>query len=377
MSKGNLGFGLMRLPQKSDNPTDIDIDTLSKMVDLFIKRGFTYFDTSYVYHNGESERAINKALVQRHDRSTYTLASKLPAFSITDEEQVDKIFNEQLSKCGVEYFDYYLLHNLNRSLYDTYIKSCKMFEHAIKWKNEGKIKHLGFSFHDSADVLDKILTEHPEVEFVQIVVNYYDWEEGFIQSKKCYETIRKHGKQVVIMEPVKGGTLAKVPDNVLSKMKELNPDLSPASYAVRFAASLDGVIAVLSGMSTLEQVEDNTSYMQDFKSLSDEETKVLEFAKSEYEKQEWKYKCSDWSKIDNVSPNGVPVSSIIRAYNSLLIQPNPYFGAELNYYKTFKLSYKPGIENEDYSKCTKAINGEFDVTKAVKESVEFFNKNGF
>ena len=376
MARGNLGFGLMRLPQKSDNPTDIDIDTLKKMVDLFIERGFTYFDTSYVYHNGESERAINKALVQRHDRNTYTLASKLPAFSITEEEQVEKTFNEQLSKCGVEYFDYYLLHNLNRSLYDTYVKSCKMFEHMKKWKEEGKIKHLGFSFHDSADVLDKILTEHPETDFVQIVVNYYDWEEGFIQSKKCYETIRKHGKEVVIMEPVKGGTLAKVPDAVLTKMKELNKNLTPASYAIRFSASLDGVIAVLSGMSTLEQVEDNTSYMQDFKPLTEKEKELLKFAKTEYEK-EWKFRCSDWEKLDSNTPNKVPVSNIIRAYNSLMIQPDPYFGAELNYYKTFKLGYKLGIENEDYSECTKALNGELDVNQAVKESVEFFNKNGF
>lgn len=376
MPKGKLGFGLMRLPQKSDNPTDIDIDTLSKMVDLFIKRGFTYFDTSYVYHNGESERAINKALVQRHDRNTYTLASKLPAFSITEEEQMEKTFKEQLLKCGVDYFDYYLLHNLNRSLYDTYVKSCKMFDYMKKWKEEGKIKHLGFSFHDSADVLDKILTEHPETEFVQIVVNYYDWKEGFIQAKKCYETIRKHGKQVVIMEPVKGGTLAKVPQSVEIKMKELNHNLSPASYAIRFAAELDGVIAVLSGMSTLEQVEDNTSYMQDFKPLSEEEKKLLEFAKSEYEKQ-WKFKCSDWTKIDNAAPKGIAISNVIRAYNSLIIQPNPYFGAELNYYKTFKLNYDTVIENEDYSKCTEAINGELDVNKAVKESIEFFNKNGF
>lgn len=376
MARGNLGFGLMRLPQKSDNPTDIDIDTLKKMVDLFIERGFTYFDTSYVYHNGKSERAINKALVQRHDRNTYTLASKLPAFSITEEEQVEKTFNEQLSKCGVEYFDYYLLHNLNRSLYDTYVKSCKMFEHMKKWKEEGKIKHLGFSFHDSADVLDKILTEHPETDFVQIVVNYYDWEEGFIQSKKCYETIRKHGKEVVIMEPVKGGTLAKVPDAVLTKMKELNKNLTPASYAIRFSASLDGVIAVLSGMSTLEQVEDNTSYMQDFKPITEKEKELLKFAKTEYEK-EWKFRCSDWEKLDSNTPNKVPVSNIIRAYNSLMIQPDPYFGAELNYYKTFKLGYKSEIENEDYSECTKALNGELDVNQAVKESVEFFNKNGF
>lgn len=191
-----LGFGLMRLPQKSAEPTDIDFEQLNQMVDRFLERGFTYFDTSYVYHNGASETAIRSALVERHPRGSFLLASKFPTFAMIPEDKVDSIFEEQLKKCSVEYFDFYLLHNLNRYLYNTEVKEARLFDHMKKWKEQGKIRHIAFSYHDDAEHLDKILTEHPEVEAVQIALNYYDWEEPFIQSKKCYEVIRRHGKQV-------------------------------------------------------------------------------------------------------------------------------------------------------------------------------------
>ena len=200
-----LGFGLMRLPVKSENPTDIDQAMLNQMVDRYLEEGFTYFDTSYVYHNGASETAIREALVKRHDRSSFLLASKFPTFTMPKEEQVDAIFQEQLEKCGVEYFDFYLLHNLNRYLYKTEVQDAHLFEHMKKWKEEGKIRHIAFSYHDDAEHLDQILAEHPEVEAVQIVVNYYDWDEPFIQAKKCCEVIAKHGAKVIAMEPVKGG----------------------------------------------------------------------------------------------------------------------------------------------------------------------------
>ena len=248
-----LGFGLMRLPQKSTEPTDIDSEQLKQMVDRFLERGFTYFDTSYVYHNGASETAIREVLVERHPRESFLLASKFPTFSMPTEDKVDGIFEEQLEKCGVEYFDFYLLHNLNRYLYDTEVQTASLFDHMKKWKEQGKIRHIAFSYHDDAEHLDKILIEHPEVEAVQIALNYYDWEEPFIQSKKCYEVIRKHGKQVIVMEPVKGGTLATGPAGAEHILQGLDADASPASFAVRFAVSLDGVMVVLSGMSNLEQ----------------------------------------------------------------------------------------------------------------------------
>ena len=187
MSIGKLGFGMMRLPLiNPDDPVSFDYDQLNQMVDTFLERGFNYFDTSFVYHNGHSEEATRKALVERHPRGSFYLATKLPAFNITKEEEVRATLNQQLENCGVEYFDYYLLHNLNRILYNTTVKSCRMFEQAMEFKAEGKIRHLGFSFHDSAEVLDQILTDHPETEFVQIALNYYDWDSYWIQARKCY-----------------------------------------------------------------------------------------------------------------------------------------------------------------------------------------------
>ena len=375
MNIGKLGFGLMRLPQKSAEQADIDIEQLKQMVNRFLERGFTYFDTSYVYHNGASETAIREALVERHPRESFLLASKSPTFAMPAEDKVDGIFEEQLAKCGVEYFDFYLLHNLNRYLYNTEAKEARLFDHMKKWKEQGKIRHIAFSYHDDAEHLDKILTEHPEVEAVQIVLNYYDWEEPFIQSKKCYEVIRKHGKQVIVMEPVKGGTLAAVPASAEHILQNLDADASPASFAVRLAASLDGVMVVLSGMSNLGQVEDNTAYMQDFKPLTDAEKQALSAMKAEYQKT-WKYRCDNWAVLDDNS-YGVPVSGIIRAYNSLQIQPNPFFGAELNYYKSFRTAYDRAFETGDYSAQTEKIGGAFDVNAALREAIEFETKNSF
>lgn len=370
-----LGFGCMRLPVRSDDPTAIDLDAFKQMVDQFLARGFTYFDTSYVYHNGASESAVREALVKRHDRDSFTLATKFPTFMMVSEDKVDQIFQEQLDKCGVDYFDYYLLHNLNRYVYATVVKDTHLFDHMKRWKEQGKIRHIGFSYHDDAEHLDQILSEHPEVEAVQIALNYYDWEEPFIQAKRCYEVIRKHGKRVIVMEPVKGGTLAQVPAAAERILQGLDADATPASYAVRFAASLDGVMVVLSGMSTPAQLDDNTSYMQDFKPLSESETEALAKVKAEYQNT-WKFRCDDWQALDENAYN-VPISGIIRAYDSLLIQPNPTFGAELNYYKSFRSAYDRAYETGDYSAQTEKIGGAFDVTAALREAIEYQTKNSF
>ena len=305
----------------------------------------------------------------------FLLASKFPTFIRPAEDQVENIFQEQLDKCGVEYFDYYLLHNLNREIYAAEVKDAHLFDHMKQWKEQGKIKHIAFSYHDDAAHLDEILTEHPEVEAVQIALNYYDWEEPFMQAKKCYDVIRKHGAQVIVMEPVKGGMLANVPDDVMVEMKANDAAASPASYAIRFAASLDGVMVVLSGMSSMEQVDDNTAYMQDMKPLTEKEQAITLHAKEAY-RRVWKYNCADFDKLDD-NAAGVPISGIIRAYNSLLIQPNPYFGAELNYYKTFRSAYDRTFETADYSAQTEVIGGAFDVNEALREAIEFQAKNGF
>ncbi len=370
-----LGFGLMRLPQKSDNATDIDMEQFKQMVDLFLERGFTYFDTSYVYHDGASETAIREALVKRHPRESFLLASKFPTFQMPAADKVETIFQEQLDKCGVEYFDYYLLHNLNRYIYATEVRDAHLFDHMKQWKEQGKIRHIAFSYHDDAAHLDQILTEHPEVDAVQIVLNYYDWEEPFIQSKKCYEVIRRHGKQVIVMEPVKGGALAKVPVGAEHIFQDIDPGASPASFAIRFAASQEGVLAVLSGMNNLAQVKDNTGYMQDFKPLTDEEKQALAEMKGKYQGT-WKYRCSDWSALDD-NAYGVPVSGIIRAYNSMLIQPDPTFCAELNYYKSFRSAYDRAFETGDYTAQTEKIGGAFDVTAAMREAATYHATNNY
>ena len=270
-----LGFGLMRLPVT--DPGDqgsIDIPMLEQMVDTFLDRGFTYFDTAYMYHSGKSETAIREALVKRHPRDSYTLTTKLPTMYLKEEGDNERFFNEQLEKCGVEYFDYYLLHNLGEENYKL-AQRFNSFQFVQEQKEAGRVKNFGFSFHGSAKLLDEILTAHPEVDFVQLQINYLDWDSDNIQSGLCHQVAVKHGKKIIVMEPVKGGVLASIPESAERLLREADPGMSPASWAVRFAASCENVVMVLSGMSSMEQLLDNTGYMGDFKPLTDGERDVL------------------------------------------------------------------------------------------------------
>lgn len=270
-----LGFGCMRLPLlNGSDQTSFDKEQICQMVDAFIERGFTYFDTAYMYHEYQSENMVREALVKRHSRDSFTLATKLPTMFLKEKEDMERIFSEQLQKCGVEYFDYYLLHCLNVENYEISTR-LDAFEFVSQKKREGKVKFIGFSFHDSAKLLDEILTAHPEMDFVQLQINYLDWEDEGVQSRKCYEVARKHGKQIIVMEPVKGGALANVPPKAEKLLKQANSELSVASWAVRYVASLEGVICVLSGMSNMQQLIDNTSYMCDFKPFEEADTKLV------------------------------------------------------------------------------------------------------
>ena len=375
MHKGNLGFGWMRLPQLSADPADIDFEQVNQMVDLYLESGFDYFDTSYVYHNNASESAIKKCLVDRYPRDRFRLASKLPAFLITVESQIEEIFQKQLENCGVQYFDYFLLHNVNGIRYQQAIRQTHMFEHMKRWKEEGKIRHIAFSFHDSADVLDHILAEHPEVEAVQIALNYIDWDSYLIQAEDCYQVIRNHGKQVIIMEPVKGGMLAKVPKAAEALMKQENPQASPASWAIRFAAGLDGVLAVLSGMSDLAQMRDNVAYMKDFQPLSQKEKEILKQVTRIY-RESGPAGTADFTPYEAFNPKGISAAAILDAYNSCMLQPVTTFGAEHNYFSSEKAKF--GLKKEDLCIPDSVILKDgTDATALIHEAETFLNENAF
>lgn len=266
--KKNFGFGCMRLPMKGGR---VDTEQMCAMVDLFLDRGFNYFDTAHGYHSGASETALRECLTSRHAREEYLLVDKLSnGMFEKSPEGIRKFFEMQLQSCGVDYFDFYLMHAQNEEYFAEY-KACRAYETAFQLKEEGKIRHVGISFHDKADVLDRILTEYPQIELVQIQFNYLDYEDIGIQSRLCYKVCEKHGKPVVIMEPVKGGLLANLPVDAAQPLKALGSGASQASYAIRFAASFPQTIMVLSGMSTLDQMRNNLSYMADFKPLSDRE----------------------------------------------------------------------------------------------------------
>ena len=269
--KKNFGFGMMRLPMIGDN---VDTEQVSRMVDAFLENGFNYFDTAHGYINGKSELAIRECLSSRHDRSEFLLTNKLTEPYFHSQEEIRPFFQSQLKACGVEYFDFYLMHAQNAVNFE-HFKKCRAYETAFELKKEGLIHHVGLSFHDKASVLDRILTTYPEVEIVQIQFNYVDFNDASVESRKCYEVCRKHNKPLLVMEPVKGGSLVNLPEKPAAVMDELRKstgsDYSNANYAIRFAASFEGMEMILSGMSNMEQMMDNIRAMKDFKPLSDEE----------------------------------------------------------------------------------------------------------
>ena len=308
-----LGFGLMRLPEKDGK---IDVEQVKVMVDKFLAAGFTYFDTAWAYAG--SEDAIRQALVERYPRESFQLATKNAAWiNCKTREEAIAQFETSLKQTGAGYFDFYLLHNLGEHR-TKYFDDFDMWSFVKEKKAEGLIKHIGFSFHSTPEELDEILTKHPEAEFVQLQINYADWDLPAVQSRRCYETARKHGKPVVIMEPVKGGMLANPPESVQKLFKAAEPDMSVASWAIRFAADLEGVITVLSGMSNVEQMEDNLSYMKDFHGLSDDEKDVIKEAQEELKRMPL-IPCTTCNYCAKVCPMEIGISGSFTAMNYLTL----------------------------------------------------------
>jgi len=311
-----LGFGLMRLPKKGDA---IDVEQVKEMVDLFLGAGFTYFDTAWAYPG--SEDAIRQALVERYPRERYQLATKNAAWiNCKTKEDAIAQFDLSLKRTGAGYFDFYLLHNLGETR-TKYFDDFGMWDWIAQKKKEGKIRHMGFSFHSTPEELDEILNKHPEMEFVQLQINYGDWDNPAVQSRRCYETARKHNKPVVIMEPVKGGMLATPPETVQKIFKEAEPKSSVASWAVRFAADLEGLITVLSGMSSVEQMEDNLSYMKDFHGLTDSQKKTIQKAQAALAKIPL-IPCTSCNYCAKVCPQGIGISGSFTAMNFLTLYNN-------------------------------------------------------
>ena len=361
----NFGFGCMRLPMK-DN--EVDLIQFSKMIELFMNNGFTYFDTAHGYLAGKSEMAIKECLTSKYPRESYQLTNKLTGNYFNSQEEIIPLFNEQLKACGVTYFDYYLMHAQNKALFEKF-KKCKAYETSIQLLKEGKIKHFGISFHDKADVLEQILVEYPEIEVVQIQFNYLDYNSASVEGKKCYEVARKHNKEVLIMEPVKGGALINLPKEAQEVFDKLNGG-SYASYAIRFAASFEGVKMALSGMSNIEQMEDNISFMKDFKPFTKQEFDAVNKVCDIFNKQNL-IACTACRYCMDGCIKNIPIPEIFSCMN----EKKKYNDWNSNYYYNISTSNKGKASDcIKCGKCEKLCPQYLPIRDLLVEAKDIFEK---
>ena len=364
-----LGFGLMRLPTKNRNDAaDIDVEQVKKMVDHFIENGFTYFDTALMYCGSASERATKEFLVDRYPREKFTLATKLHSNYLHSESDCDRIFSEQLERTGAGYFDYYLVHDVNVHSIEVYDKF-HVFDWALKKKSDGLVRHVGFSFHDGPELLDRVLTEHPEMEFVQIQLNYFDYDNPGVRSRECYEVCVKHNMPVIVMEPVKGGTLVNMGNEIEELYRSYDSNASIASWAIRFAASHENVAMVLSGMSNMEQVEDNCSFMKDFVPLNSDENKLIKKA-VEILNRGKEIPCTGCSYCTE----GCPVQIAIPKYFALLnadLKPDPDGTAgwtvQREYYSNLNEEFGKASDCVKCGQCEEICPQHLTVTKYLED----------
>ena len=365
-----MGFGLMRLPQTDkDKPETINQVQVNKMTELFLEKGYTYFDTAYPYHNGKSEIALKEAL-KNHHRESYIVADKLPIFAITKEEEVEPIFKEQLERCGVEYFDYYLLHNISPFSEAGYI-DVDSYKFLKQQKDAGKIKKLGFSSHGDAKYIEKYLQKYPDMDFIQLQINYLDWESQTIESKKCYEVAKKHDLEVIVMEPLKGGFLANIPEDANDLIKKFNPTLTPVELALRFVANLDNVFMVLCGVSSYKQMEENIEIFENMQPLSKEELDLIKQV-SELINSKIIVPCTKCNYCINECPVNINIPYVFDLYNSekLLNEDGftTYQVTYINYMKNKKNG--PASACIDCGKCVEKCPQQITIPQVMKDVVE-------
>lgn len=369
-----LGFGCMRLPtlDKSD-PASFDYERIEELFDAFLEKGFTYFDTAYTYHGYHAEEAVRKTLVERHPRDSFQLATKMPLRDFKDVDDLEKIFNEQLTNCGVDFFDFYLLHNMGHNVYE----KCRRYDafHFVQRKQaEGKIRSVGMSFHDTPELLEEILAQYGDcLDFLQLQINYMDWEQPNIQSRRCLEIANRYHKPVIVMEPCKGGTLVNVPEAAEKLMKEYHPDASAASWAFRFAAGQEGVVRVLSGMNTMEQVEDNASTFTDFKPLSDEEYAVIAKV-TEIINANTAIACTACGYCTHGCPKNIAIPQYFSLYNSMM-RTTGSFSSQMVYYNNTAISHGKASDCIECGKCEQACPQHLPIRQYLKDVVEKFEKN--
>ena len=364
--KGKLGFGCMRFPRRDGK---IDREELCRMIDAFIGNGFNYFDTAHGYMRGESEATLRECLVKRYPRESYVLADKLSTMHFEKNEDIRPLFEHQLNTLGVDYFDFYLMHSQNTALYEKYMR-CKAYDVALELKAEGKIRHLGISFHDEASLLNKILTEHPEIELVQIQLNYLDFEDAAIQSGLCLEVCRKHGKPVAVMEPVKGGCLVNLPDEARRVFDSLGGG-SYASYAIRFAAGFSDVVTVLSGMSSNEQMLDNISYMKDFNPLSEKELSAVSEVTKIFKSKNM-IDCTACRYCTDLCPMNISIPDVFSCMNSKKLFNN--WNSEYYYSDVCTKNKGKASDCIECGACEKICPQKLKIRELLKSVAEEFEK---
>lgn len=340
--KKNFGFGCMRLPMNGET---VDYTEFNKMIDAYLESGFNYFDTAHGYLQGKSEIALHDCLVARYPREKYVLTNKLTDIFFKNEQEVRPFFESQLQICGVDYFDFYLMHAQSKEKFE-YFKKCRAYEQALEFKKEGKIKHFGISFHDTADILEQILLEYPQIETVQIQLNYVDYDDPAVQSRKCLEVCNKYNKPVIVMEPVKGGNLVNLPEQAKNIFDALG-GAGPASYAIRFAASCEGVFMTLSGMSDMQQMKDNLSYMEDFKPLSETERQAISNVYAVFKGMN-AIPCTACRYCTDGCPKKISIPDLFACMNT----KNIYHDWNANYYYN-QVHTKNGGKASDCIKCGK------------------------